>query len=276
MLILSGFSSPSASAKGSTFNPDHSRRWALLAKPTLGVALAMGVLTAGQAQAMVVNLGEQDWYMTTFSGTFNENTNFAITNNALVWPIVDGGQTRLAVVPIDLGRGGSNPVAKQVCPERLIRYGGNPTPGPWCDWDADQRDHLCALWRAGTNINWGDWYCMNYPSKDPLVGIDWRGYISAGINTVNFNFINSNILWNPEPGTGGLVFNPTTGQPFFTNTLVPIDAVWTLSTPFSTSSSTPVPGPLPALGAAAAFGFSRKLRKRIKRSSDAVSSTYSL
>jgi len=36
------------------------------------------------------------------------------------------------------------------------------------------------------------------------------------------------------------------------------------------------PGPLPALGAAAAFGFSRQLRKRIKRSTTAVSSSYSL
>jgi hypothetical protein len=35
----------------------------------------------------------------------------------------------------------------------------------------------------------------------------------------------------------------------------------------------PVPGPLPTLGAAAAFGFSRKLRKRIKLSANAVSST---
>ena len=276
MIILSRLSSPSPSAKGSTSNADRRSRWALLAKPTLGVVLAMGVFTAGQAQAMVVNLGEQDWYMTTFSGTFNENTSFAITNNALVWPIVDGDQTRLAVVPIDLGRGG-NPLARQVCPERLIRYGGGDpsNPGPWCDWDADQRDHLCALWRAGININWGDWYCMNYPSRFSFGGINWRGYISAGISTVNFNGINPNILGNPEPGTGGLVFNPTTGQPFFTNTLVPIGAVWTLSTPFS-SSTAPVPGPLPALGAAAAFGFSRKLRKRIKRSNNAVSSTYSL
>ncbi len=43
------------------------------------------------------------------------------------------------------------------------------------------------------------------------------------------------------------------------------------------SSSGPVseavPGPLPVLGAAAAFGFSRKLRKRIKRSANLVSSS---
>ena len=37
-----------------------------------------------------------------------------------------------------------------------------------------------------------------------------------------------------------------------------------------------VPGPLPALGAAAAFGFSRQPRKRIKRSTSAVSSSFSL
>ena len=53
------------------------------------------------------------------------------------------------------------------------------------------------------------------------------------------------------------------------------ETAWTLFTPFS-SSTAAVPGPLPALGAAAAFGFSRKLRKRIKRSNNAVSSTYSL
>jgi hypothetical protein len=53
------------------------------------------------------------------------------------------------------------------------------------------------------------------------------------------------------------------------------ETAWTQATPL-TSSTAPVPGPLPALGAAAAFGFSRKLRKRIRRSPNAVSSTYSL
>jgi hypothetical protein len=38
----------------------------------------------------------------------------------------------------------------------------------------------------------------------------------------------------------------------------------------------PVPGPLPALGAAAAFGFSRKLRKRIKTSTNPARSDSSL
>ena len=38
----------------------------------------------------------------------------------------------------------------------------------------------------------------------------------------------------------------------------------------------PVPGTIPLFGAAAAYGFSRKLRKHITASSNAVSSTYSL
>lgn len=37
-----------------------------------------------------------------------------------------------------------------------------------------------------------------------------------------------------------------------------------------------VPGPLPILGAAAAFGYSRKLRKRIKASKPEVISTTAL
>jgi hypothetical protein len=36
----------------------------------------------------------------------------------------------------------------------------------------------------------------------------------------------------------------------------------------------PVPSPLPALGTAAAFGYSRKLRKRIKNIDSSASSTY--
>ena len=38
----------------------------------------------------------------------------------------------------------------------------------------------------------------------------------------------------------------------------------------------PVPGPLPILGAAAAFGWSRKLRKRLKSSKSEVISTTEL
>jgi hypothetical protein len=52
-----------------------------------------------------------------------------------------------------------------------------------------------------------------------------------------------------------------------------ISLVWASVDP---ALAVPVPGAIPLFGAAAAYGFSRKLRKRIKASSNAVSGTYSL
>ena len=43
-----------------------------------------------------------------------------------------------------------------------------------------------------------------------------------------------------------------------------VSVVWAQATLIPATSAANVPGPLPALGLAAAFGFSRKLRKRIK------------
>ena len=65
--------------------------------------------------------------------------------------------------------------------------------------------------------------------------------------------------------------------PFGTETLYGSSATWAQAAfiaPTSGGGGGPadVPGPLPALGLAFAFGFSRKLRKRIKASSNTVSS----
>ena len=58
-----------------------------LAKSTLGVALAMGVLTAGQAQAFVVTVNSLQYDVTTFNGTYNANTSqFATAANGGVMP----------------------------------------------------------------------------------------------------------------------------------------------------------------------------------------------
>jgi hypothetical protein len=63
-------------------------------------------------------------------------------------------------------------------------------------------------------------------------------------------------------------------NPISTGWLASNSVVYAQATLFT--APTAAPGPLPALGAAAAFGFSRKLRKRIKHSTNDVSSTYSL
>ena len=230
MLILSRLSSPSPSAKGSTSNADRSRRWALLAKPTLGVALAMGVLIAGQAQAMVVNLGEQDqqdWNVTTFSGTYNDNPNFAIVNNlapptsANDEPVVSGdlNQPDINTYTWSDPYQGSCPVNFSYCPRTGFTLSNLDL----------MLQRMCA--------NRPELYC-------------------------EFNFFN--VVKPPSSDYSTLPFTGSLNTTIFN--------VVTLSAP----PTTPVPGPLPALGAAAAFGFSRKLRKRIKRSPNAVSSTYSL
>lgn len=111
MLILSRFSSPSASAKGSTSNAHRSNRWALLAKPTFGVALAMGVLSAGQAQALVVNVGGQDLDVTIFTGTYKTNTSkFATAANGGVMPWW-GSQALASVFALLVGKQLPTPVA---------------------------------------------------------------------------------------------------------------------------------------------------------------------
>jgi len=231
MLILSRLFSPSPSAKGSTSNADRRSRWGLLAKPTLGVALAMGVLTAGQVQAMVVNLGGQDWEVTPFTGTYNENTIYAIINNSVAPPTSDNAapvvsgdlnqpETYLYVLR-DQDLGG--------CPAEFESCPSSTSPVRW--WNSPNSYlQFCTL-IMGNSINW----CKNATFIIPTLPLATTPLTAGSLNTSTFMVVS-----------------------------------------FSTSSTAPVPGPLPALGAAAAFGFSRKLRKRIKRNNNAVSSTYSL
>jgi len=61
--------------------PPHSPGWLSTAlgksalKTAFGAAVPMVVLGAGQAQALVVNVGGQNWNVTTFTGTYNDNAN---------------------------------------------------------------------------------------------------------------------------------------------------------------------------------------------------------
>ncbi len=83
------------------------------------------------------------------------------------------------------------------------------------------------------------------------------GYEFAGFSGINaYSFINSTLY----------AFEQTTED----------TRDWAQATLVPSSPPSSVPGPLPALGAAAAFGFSRKLRKRIKNSANIASVSYSL
>ena len=66
-----------------------SHRWSPLAKPALAAVLVSGFigLTAGKAHALVVNVNGQNYDVTTFTGTYNDNiSKFATAANGGVMP----------------------------------------------------------------------------------------------------------------------------------------------------------------------------------------------
>jgi hypothetical protein len=209
MFTLSRCSSPSASAKVSSSNPDRRNRWVSLAKPALGVAMAMGVLTAGQAQAFVVNVGGQDYDVTTFTGSYYANpSKFASPANGGVMP--------------------------------------------W--WGDEVLVNEFAI-KVGF---------MGYPTGEPFNGAQSAGPLFAFLES---GWVYYGYYWKVDP------FLP---HHFYTALGWPERVLTYAQVAPAAPPAAPIPGPLPALGAAAAFGFSRKLRKRIKGSANALSSSYSL
>ena len=200
MLTLSGFSSPASNAKGSTSNPGRRSGWASLAKPAVGFALAMGVLTTGQAQAFVVTVDGEAWDVTTFTGTYNAN---------------------------------------------ISKFASPPAPGvmPW--WGSSD-DALLFASAVGDGLG--------APNANGVDG-PYFGYLRFQ----GSNFIQSyTFKATPPPGSKALSIATST--------------TWAQATRYTPPA--PVPGPLPALGATVAFGFSRQLRKRINNSSNTLSHTY--
>ena len=101
------------------------------------------------------------------------------------------------------------------------------------------------------------------------LGSSW-GHAYTNGNGTNQVYSNSDLT---------LTFGAASNNPFI-ETRVYSPRVWNGTLEYEiVSASGPaasVPGPLPLFGVGAAFIFSRKLRKRIKSSTNAVSTTYSL
>jgi hypothetical protein len=128
-----------------------------------------------------------------------------------------------------------------------------------------------------------------YPISAIQAGSPVDGYFNANIGIISSVPTAGNMMTGPGLGFGTLAgcrdANPV-------NCLGPDDSVYALEfsahlwygtggVPFTPNSTyvwlsaekvSPVPGPLPALGAAAAYGFSRKLRTRIKYSTNTSAS----
>jgi len=209
--------SPFSSAKGNTSNPCRRPPWSSLAKPALGVALTMGVLTTGQARAYVVNIGGQDWDVTTFTGTYNDNkSKFAQTSapgGVMPW----WGNSFLATEF-------SNAVGYSLL-----------TP-----------NSITTLSTGSTsNMNVGPYFAYNSIVE-------------------KITFLPSGTAATYHPNLSALIFSVD----------VDTSVTWAQVTPKDTPKISTVPGPVPVIGAFAAFGYSRKLRKRIKLSTNTSASLY--
>jgi hypothetical protein len=210
-----------------TDTPPYSRARlkAALGKAVLGAAVAIGVLGAGEAQALVVNVNGQNWNVTFFDGT----------------------------------QGGSNAA--------LFRTPAQGGAMPWFTNNAAS---------CGTDINASASTCLAAQFAR-AVGTSLNGVGNAQILRFAFSGMTSDFTDLGQAGTactgssclrtGQFITINTTGTPISVGALE-LDTEpqanigrWAYVDP---AYPLPVPGPLPALGAAAAFGFSRKLRQRIK------------
>jgi len=172
-------------------------------KLALGAAAALAAISLcpGSAQAFVVNVGVVQYDVTTFTGSYNDNTS---------------------------------------------KFALPPAPGvmPW--WGSES---LASQFAAAVGGNLPGLI----PQLGPLFG--WALGNEEGVVSVA-----SKVWVVPEQSVDGGGLSLMEG------------GVWAQVTP-STPPAAPAPGPLPLFGAAAAFGFSRKLRKRIKLAPAALGSS---
>jgi len=173
-----------------------------------------GALSAGQAQALLVNVGGKLWDVTIFNGTYQDNAGkFALPANGgkMPWWQDPAGLTS-ALFAQAVGNALGYP--NLTYPGSSSGGNGGGSPGPV-----------------------GPFFTYSTP-----------GISGSGQNLVRS--INAAYAYGSPASVS--VGNPTG----FTSN----DTLWFAQAELA------VPGPLPALGAAAAFGFSRKLRNRIKAS----------
>ena len=166
----------------------------------LGAVVAGLALTAGQAKALVVTVGGQDWDVTTFTGSYNDNVSkFATSANGGVMP--------------------------------------------WFGWPLET-GNLARSFAVAVGNSFGAMNLTDYPNS--LGGYGVGPFFAYSVDSIHARAY-------PESSLTAFVLG---------NFQVHTYAQATLIGP--TGGTASVPGPLPILGLVVAFGFSRKLRKRIK------------
>ena len=181
--------------------------------------MAVGALTAGQAQAVVVNVGGQDWDVTTFTGSYNTNPD---------------NQTKFG----------------------LLTAGGVM---PWWNDSSLAESFATAVGSSldAPNSDGNPGYGAAFAYQFLFVPCG-NCVFTAWVRSANGDVIEQNVSADNVDLAPFYDANTSWAQA----SLIPFGA--------------PVPSPLPALGTAAAFGYSHKLRKRIKNIDSSASSTYTL
>jgi hypothetical protein len=202
MVALTPKSQPRNSVAVNTFIPPFIPRFYRKALgAALGAVVAGLALTGGQAKALVVTVNGQDWDVTTFTGSYNDNVskfNTLENGGSMPW----WGDGTLAGL-----------FAGEFAP--AVDFSGLPrAPGTIAG----------PAFAFGTGVD----TFMYIIGRDGFVLLGTVEVLPPNVRSVTY-------------ATAALA-----------------------SSPPAVSSTASVPGPLPILGLAAAFGFSRKLRKRIK------------
>ena len=211
-----------------------------IAKSSLGAAVALGGLAAGQAQALTFTLANS------FSFGARSYRTYSV-DEGISW-------TQARTFAQGLG-GGYDLVSINSAAENAAVFDQITDPSLWVGY-------------AGPYIG------LFQPSGSAEPGGDWQWVDGTSITS----FIN----WYPnQPDNyfgdnigifyGGGIIGSTWGDNIGDGTVRP-----SISFVVEAKDATSAPGPLPIFGAAAAFGFSRKLRKRIKTSANFVSNSYTI
>ena len=182
---------------------------------TFGAATAVGILMAGHAQALVIAVGLDQWSVTTFTGSYNDNIGLF-----------------------------------------------NPTYMPWWGNDNLAKDFATALGSQILTPNFGYLFGPTFAFADTLQTSDPSdpvGYPAGALVTDGWLYC-ADPVGSCQPGPQGEIGH---GSYFTYDQDSAGDGGY--------AKAVHVPGPLPFLGAGAAFGWSRRLRRRIasplKRSS---------
>ena len=260
MLTFHRSSASSSSSKASTCNRDRRPSWATLAKPALGAAFAAGVITAGQAHAVTsIFITEiapwssgnspvgADWFELTNSGTSPVN----ITG----WRFDDN----------------SNSFASSVALNAITSIGAGES----------------VIFIEGATVN--STFRSNWFGTNPPASLQIGNYTGTGVGMSTAGDA-VNIFDSSGALQATVVFGVSPVGPFSTfdnaalldnvtistlsavgvnGAFIAVNSSQEIGSPGTIGASTTlaVPGPLPLLGAGAAFATSRRLRARLRQGS---------